>query len=178
MSINSKNINICDEDKFKIIYETYHQKIYSYSKFITHSEIIAEEITQQIFMKLWEIRHQIDAIINFEGWIAKVVRNKCYTYLRRLANERQILDNFFDSDEISSFTTENIILTNELLLNLKKIIIKLPQQQQKVYLMSRQEEATYNGIAEKLGISVNTVKSHMKAALKKIREEIGSEYNF
>lgn len=170
--------NSSDEDKFRVIYNDYHQKVYSYSKFITHSEIIAEEITQEVFMKLWEIRHQIDSINNMEGWIAAIVRNKCYTYLKRLANERQVLQYYYDAEEIFTRDTEGALMENELLMRLKKVITNLPQQQQRVYLMSRQEESTYSSVAQKLGVSVNTVKSHMKAALKKIRAEIGGEYKF
>lgn len=168
--------NSSDEDEFKVLYDKYHQKIYSYSKFITHSEITAEEITQEVFMKLWEIRHQIHTINNLDGWIAAIVRNKCYTYLNRLAKERLILQICFHTEEDTSDGAESILMENDLSCKLKQVITRLPQQQQRAFLMSRKEDSTYSGIAQKLGVSINTVKSHMKAALKKIRDELGSDY--
>ncbi len=168
--------NSSDEDEFKVLYDKYHQKIYSYSKFITHSDITAEEITQEVFMKLWEIRHQIHTINNLDGWIAAIVRNKCYTYLNRLAKERLILQICFHTEEDTSDGAESILMENDLSCKLKQVITRLPQQQQRAFLMSRKEDSTYSGIAQKLGVSINTVKSHMKAALKKIRDELGSDY--
>ncbi len=158
--------------KFKEIYNAYHQKIYGYARYITKSEVLAEEITQDVFMKIWENLQEHNTIINFDAWVTTVVRNRSYTYLRRVALERLLLDNFTHPQEVKSASVVSNLIEDELLERLNQIVSRLPKQQRAVYTLSRKEEITYKEIAKRLGISINSVKSHMRAALKKVRQRL------
>jgi RNA polymerase sigma-70 factor (family 1) len=156
------------EPAFRELYDAYHQRIYSFALFITHTDILAEEITQEIFIKVWTHRQGLSGINNFNAWLKTLVRNHSYTYLNRLARERLVLTETKRRREGETYSTEADIQDNEYSRLLKEAVSQLPEQQKKVYLLSRQDGLKHEEIAGQLGISVNTVKNHMKAALKGI----------
>ena len=157
------------EPAFRQLYDAHHQRIYSFALFITHSDILAEEVTQEIFIKVWTHRAELSGIRNFSAWLKTLVRNQAYTYLGRLAKERLILQEIGQRSPHSSNDTETAVLDQEYNRLLQEAINQLPSQQQKVYLLSRHQGLKHEEIAQHLGLSVNTVKNHMKAALQHIK---------
>ncbi len=164
-----------DKAAFRSLYELYRQKIYSLAYSITHSEILAEEITQEIFIKIWEYGSKLQDIREFDAWLRIIVRNLCYTYISRLSKEKLAIKDIYKYKQESANITEEVIYLEEFKKQFIKALNKLPEQQKKVYLLSRCENIKYEDIAKQMGISINTVKTHMKAALKKIRFFIGEE---
>jgi RNA polymerase sigma-70 factor (ECF subfamily) len=158
------------ESAFRELYNRHHQRIYSFALFITHSDVLAEEVTQEIFIKVWTHRTELEGIRNFNAWLKTLVRNQAYTYLSRQAKERIILQEIGQSSPHSSNDTEITVLDQEYNRLLQEAINGLPRQQQKVYLLSRQQGLKHEEIAQELGLSVNTVKNHMKAALQHIKQ--------
>lgn len=190
-----ENVAIGNETAFRHLYKLHHQRIYSFARFLTHSEVLAEEVTQEIFIKIWEHRAELSEIRQFDAWLKTIVRNQCYTYLNRLAKERMILrelnntkvsnpeifnpgmsrQNFSNQEFKSSEDTEERVIFNEYYHLLQKALRTLPEQQRKVFILSRQEGIKHEEIARQMGLSINTIKSHMKAALKKMRLIIGAQ---
>ena len=155
-----------DEPAFRRLFDLYHQRVYSFAFFLTHSEILAEEIVQEVFIKIWMNREKFTEINYFASWLRTVVRNQAYTYLRRIAHEKLILQ---ELSHTSPHSTETEVLDREYSLLLQQAIEQLPPQQKKVYLLSRKDGLKNDAISAEMGISVNTVKNHLKAALKSIR---------
>ena len=163
------------ETAFRLLYDIHHQRIYSFALFLTHSEVLAEEVTQEIFIKIWNHRTELSEIRQFDAWLKTLVRNQCYTFLNRLAKERLILQEINEQNtEGSNFTEENILFSDYSRL-LQQLLDRLPEQQRKVFILSRQEGIKHEEIARQMGLSINTIKSHMKAALRNIRHIIGSQ---
>ncbi len=158
-----------DEPAFHQLFDQYKQKVYSFAFYLTRSEAMAEEITQEIFIKVWIHRKILSEINYFTSWLKTIVRNQSYNYLRRIANEKIMLRGIASSAEFQASVTETDVLTREYGQLLEHAIAQLPSQQRKVYLLSRQEGLKHKVIAEKMGITVSTVKNHMKAALDSIR---------
>jgi len=163
---------------FKILYEHYHKRIYSLAYHITHSHILAEEVTQEIFIKIWDYRSKLTEIKEFDAWLKVIIRNLCYTYLARLSKERIIIDEFSKSKDLLSLSAEEEIIYNEFNTVFLKTLDTLSEQQKKVFLLSRNENSKYEDISKHLNISINTVKSHMKVALKKMRLALGENLFF
>lgn len=137
--------------------------------YLTHSEFLAEEITQDVFLKIWMKKEQLAGIEYFNAWLKTVAHNVAVNKLRRIAQEKLILERIAKETEHSSNHTENTVISQEYERILKEAIAQLPPQQQKVYLMSRQQGLKYEEIARELQISIHTVKEHMKKSLKSIR---------
>lgn len=128
---------------------------------------MAEEITQEIFIKIWASRSELTEINYFNSWLKTLIRNFTYNYLRRIAHEKMIF-----ADIHSNLKTEATVNTMEALEYkqlLQKAIEQLPAQQKKVYLLSRRDGFKHEEIAQEMNLSINTVKNYMKLALESIR---------
>ena len=158
-----------EEHLFREVYHRYHQNIYSLGFFLTRSHTLAEDITQEIFVKIWVNREDLTNIIHFERWIKVLVRNCAYNYLSRMAREKRMLNHEMLKVTAEATLVEDALTDKEFATLLKNAIDKLPPQQKKIYTLSRHEGLKLEAIAQMMDISLNTVKNHLKAALSTIR---------
>lgn len=164
-----KSVANSELDAFRRLYEHYLQKVYSYSYFLTRSSEQAEDLTQELFAKIWIKRAELKSIENFDAWLTTLVRNSAYNYLKRNAVEQKALRKIQVSQHLESLSVEDSLINKEYSKIYQEAINQLPPQQKKVFLLSRNEGLKQEEIASNLGISLNTVKNHMKAALFSIR---------
>lgn len=162
-----------DEACFRYLFDKYRNKIYSLSMYLTHSEYISEEITQEVFMKIWMNRKQLGGVEYFNAYLRTIASHVASNYLKKLANEKIILQKIADEAERSSETTVNTIIYNEYQAILEQAIQSLPPQQKKVYILSRHEGLKQDDIAKMMNLSPYTVKEYMKNALQTIRKLVG-----
>jgi len=162
-----------DENSFRQLFDQYRQKIYSLSMYLTHCEYIAEEITQEVFLKIWENRKQLDKVDYFNAYLRTIASHVASNYMKRLANEKFILQKIANESIQSGDTTDDTLNFNEYQEILEQAIENLPPQQKKVYLLSRFEGLKNDAIAERMKISPYTVKEYMKNALSSIRKFVG-----
>lgn len=141
--------------------------------YLTHSEYISEEITQEVFVKIWTSRKQLESVEFFNAYLRTIASHVTSNYLKRLANERIILQKMANEAEHSSETTDNTIIYNEYQAILEQAIQSLPPQQKKVYILSRHEGLKQDDIAKMMNLSPYTVKEYMKIALHTIRKFVG-----
>ena len=80
-----------NEFAFRRLYDERHQRVYAFAFFLTRSGVLAEEVTQEIFIKIWIHRAELSEILNFDAWFMTLVRNQSYRFLNRLARERLYL---------------------------------------------------------------------------------------
>jgi len=157
-----------DEIAFRMLYDHYRKKIYALGLFLTKSEGPAQELVQDVFLKIWEKREQLREIHYFNAWLRTIARNTAINYLRARAMEKLGIDHLRMHESSSSFT-ENDVADREYALLLQAAVRQLPPQQQKVYMLHRQQGLCHEAIAEQLDISVLTSKKYMKLALRSIR---------
>lgn len=154
---------------FKVIYETYCHKLFIYAVKYVKSDLDAEEIIQEVFLKLWLRDPNSLPIENLDGYFQTLVRNRSLDMLRRkVLVDHADLESAVNWKEAHNNTEELIILTDT-----KKVLdegIKLltPQQRQ-VYKLCHQDGLKYEEAAKELNLSISTVHSHMKLALKFLR---------
>ena len=163
-----------DEGSFKQLFNQYRHKIYSLSMYLTHSEFLAEEITQEVFLKIWLNKTQLKEVEYFTAYLKTIASNVASNYLKRIANEKIILKRLAEELTESNETTANTVIYNEYQEILEKAIQNLPPQQKRVYILSRQEGLKQEEIAEKMQLSIFTVKEYMKKALASIRSYMGN----
>lgn len=151
-----------------MLYDHYRKKIYALGLFLTKSETPAQELVQDVFLKIWEKREQLRNIDYFNAWLRTVARNAAINYLRTRANEKMGLARLQMHKSGGCFT-ENDAADREYALLLQAAIRQLPLQQQRVYILHRQQGLCHEAIAEQLDISVLTSRKYMKLALHSIR---------
>jgi len=158
-----------NEFAFRRLYDMHHQRVYAFAFFLTRSDWLAEEVTQEIFIKIWMHREELLEILNFEAWFKTLVRNHSYKFLSRLARERLFLQEMAQKDKKNGNFTEDSAVSHEYENLLEEALSQLPPQQRKVFMLSRRNAMKHEDIARQMGLSIYTVKNHMKAALRNIR---------
>lgn len=159
-----------NEAAFRQLFSRYHQQLGAYIFRITNSYELAEEIVQDIFLKIWLNREVLANVQNFKAYLFVLSKNYALNHLRRLSRE-QLLKNRWEEECMKSLIPEDITDSPYYSL-LDEAIDQLPPQQQKVYLLSRHERLKYSEIAEHLNLSRETVKKYLKIATASITEYV------
>jgi len=163
------NLAIGDAVAFRAVYEKFNKKIYTVVLKMLKAKEVAEEVTQEVFLKLWRYDQQFNDVDHLEAWLRTTARNLSLNVFRKLALERKLDDQAFLQFSESQNITEEAVLLNDAKRQLEAAIKKLPAQQREIYILCQQEGLKYEEVADQLNISVNTVKTHMKRALASIR---------
>jgi RNA polymerase sigma-70 factor (family 1) len=163
------------ERAFSKLFDGYYKSLGDYVYRLTESLEITEEIVQDVFIKIWTKKEALSGIESFSNYLFIISRNQTYNFLRKKANEKvRQLEWEKDFEENSILNDDD--KTGEFYRSLlEKAIEKLPPQQKKVYLLSRNERLKYEEIAQKLNISPETVKKHMKLAIKFLKSNVNVE---
>jgi len=158
-----------DERAFSALFQHYKDKLYSYALRLTEEEELAEEMVQDVFMKIWMSRSELKKIESFDAYLYTVIRNKSYNAIKRRAHEAVILKELsLNMTEMQNSTEETVIVNNYQQL-LQQVVSQLPPQQKLIYDLSRTQGLKHEEIALQLKISKNTVKVHLVKALHTIR---------
>lgn len=129
-------------------------------------EADAEEIVQEVFVKIWESRSKLNAYSSFESFLFTIAYNATIDLLRKRVNERKYMENLVALQQIQEAPDVlDEIHFKELDDKLKKLLDELTPRQKEIFQLSREEGFSHEEIAVKLGISVNTVKKHMANTL-------------
>jgi RNA polymerase sigma-70 factor (family 1) len=158
---------------FDRIYELYCHKLFSFVFKILKNEAEADDIVQEVFVKIWESRDKLEDYKLLNSYIFTIAYNNSIDLIRKRINNTRYLEHLKNSAIINvTPTIISQIEFNELNIQAEKLIANLPERQKQVYLLHREEGLTYPEIAEKLGISKNTVENHMVKALKYLRRNM------
>ena len=152
-----------DETAFRRLFHIYWDNIYSVAFTFLKSQVVAEEIVQDIFLKIWLKRAQLPAVENFDNYLFIIARNHIYNELRRKTGNRMV------EEEENSSSPEQQLLLKETGRLIDEAVRQLPRQQRTVYELSRNGGLDHASIASHMGVSRLTVKSHMTKALHSIR---------
>lgn len=166
-----------DGSAFRILFDTYANKIYSFALHLTRSQFLAEEITQDVFLRIWLNRNELTEIHFFYAYLKAASRNVAINYLKRMAQERLILNSMNSGSTETDYSIEQTIDSEECQQILNRAIHRLPPQQKKAYLLSRQEGLKYKEIASRMQISRHTVNEYMKKALNNLRNQLHRQFD-
>ncbi len=157
-----------DEAAFREIFDTYRNAIYSYSMYVLKNELLAEDIVQDVFLKIWIGRQKLATVQSFNSWLFIVVRNKIVDVFKEQLRQSSIIRKAIVNKEPEDIERKIIQRDYETLLH--EAVDRLTPQQQLIYHLSREEGLKHREIALKLNISPNTVKEHLVQALRSIRK--------
>lgn len=158
---------------FDQVYELYSHKLFSFVFKIVKNEDEADDIVQEVFVKIWESREKLGDYKLLNSYLFTIAYNNSIDLIRKRINSSKYLDHLKNSSVLQiTPTTISEIEFNELNIQVEKLIANLPERQKHVYLLHREDGLTYTEIAEQLGISKNTVENHMVKALKYLRQNM------
>jgi len=151
-----------DEHAFSELFNAHHQHLGTHIYRITDSVELAEEVVQDIFLKIWMNRETLKAVQNFKAYLFVISKNHALNCLRKLAKQRTHQKSIEDNITKLQLADNNDTAGYYTLLD--EAIDHLPPQQQKVYLLSRHNRLKYDEIASQLGLSRETVKKYLQGA--------------
>lgn len=154
---------------FRKLFDDYHAKVYHYVLRFTRSEDDAEDMAQQVFVKIWENRKKIDPERSLDAYIFTIAHHLACRYLKQKARP---VFRAATPEEVTAPSTEDMIYLHELSELTRLRIDQLPEKRQIIFKMHYEEYLSDEEIAEALGLSVHTVRSQLVKASKSIREFI------
>ncbi|MGJ1432542.1 RNA polymerase sigma-70 factor [Sphingobacterium spiritivorum] len=132
----------------------------------------AKDLVQELFTNLWDRRNTLPDIINVQGYLHTILRNRILDYIARLRVESKYVDSLQEFINTGQYVTDQHVAETEFTRFIEQTVHAFPPKMREVYIMSRHTPKSHKEIAEELGISEFTVKNHIKAALKIIRSKL------
>ena len=161
-------ISLGDRRAFDEIYNQYHSDIYKYVfKFVKSSDC-AEDLCQEIFLKVWEKRSNLADVRSFKA-LYTVSKNHIFDFLRRASVERSAREEILHASRELNCQVEDSIQSEEYYQHLQKVLDQMSPRNQEVFKLCREMEQTYDEAAEVLGISRNAIKKHMIKTMKLLK---------
>lgn len=170
------SINKGELEAFHQLYIEYYSSLCIYAKNFTRNKEIAEEVVQDVFISIWEHKGHLNIESSLKSFLFISVRNGCLNHLKHLlvVNKfnlyyTQLLKDAQDLFNVSQETGDSLLMANELEEKIFKEIELLPEQCRRIFIMSRFDCLTHQEIADKLGVTINTVHRQTSIALEKLR---------
>lgn len=159
-----------DKVAFKLLFERYYPLFISFALRLLKDESTAEDLIQNIFLKIWVGRANLNEDKNFKNYLLVSIRNEIYQYFRYAFRT----DDSAECPEVidTSINIETEISAKELEKRVSGIISRMPSRRREIFEMSRTEKLSNKEIAMRLGVSVRTIEKHIENALADIRKHL------
>jgi RNA polymerase sigma-70 factor (family 1) len=170
-----EKFNKGDEKAFDYFYQTYSLSIYRMLLKMVKVDVIAQELLQDVFVRIWEKRHLIDPQQPFKSYLFRIARNISYDFYRKLGNDDKLQNEVRKHvSEVYSHIEEDLYLKEtEQFIN--DVIDQLPKKQKQVFVLCKIEGKSYEEVSTLLGISISTVNGHIVNATKILKHAISQK---
>lgn len=169
-----------DEDAFCELYATYKNRLIYFAMRFLKSREYAEDVFQDAFTVVWQSRRFINPDASFSSYLYTIMRNRILNQLRNAANEEKLKESILSQALDYTEDTKREVMLNDLKSLISHALQQLTPRQREIFEMSREAQLSHKEVADKLGISINTVQEHISTSLKLIRTYLikysGSEY--
>lgn len=158
-----------DRSGFESLYRFYHRVLYSKILSMTKIPAIAEELLQDVFLKVWEKRATIDETRSFRGLLYKITERIVYDHYRKMARDVKMQAHLLEFMAEQYVPADDYILSKERTKLLETALSKLPNQRRMIFTLCKLEDKSYAEAAEILKISTSTVSNQLVKATKYIK---------
>lgn len=159
------------KEAFTVLYKQYWKQVYNFSRLYLNRTDVAEEVVQEVFIKIWETREFIREDDNFKGLLFIITRNLIFNWHRKNVNE-----DFYKVTVLAAleepYDVEEEIDARNLQEYVDRLIDELPPRRREIFNLSRKEQKSYKEIALLLNISEKTVENQISEALKYLKKNI------
>lgn len=165
------------EYAFTRLFNHYRGTIYGVAFKFLKSPVLAEEIVQDVFLKVWHKREEIALVKRLDAYLFIMARNFIFHRIKKISyeavSEKSILKQQSSADD-----TEYLVRQHQCQQLLQQAVDMLPAQQRQVYQFGKLDGLSHELIAEKMHLSKHTVKKHMAMALQSIRKHLESHLHY
>ena len=162
-----------DMKAFDIIYEKYSRRLYGFVFRYVKQDADTEEIVQDVFIKIWKSRTKIDVYSSFESFLFTIAHNAMVNLLKKRVTEQKYVEHVKSLQVINeSYELTDEIHYKELEQKFLGLLDELSPRQKEIFQLSREEGLSNKEIADKLGISIQTVKNHLVTTLSFLKNKL------
>lgn len=169
-----KNIRQNDKKSLEALFRLLYTPLRNYANVIINSKEDAEDIVQEVFLKLWNSRNDLDEYKSIKTYLYVCTKNSCLNWLKHTkvrSDYARVMAAVYESSSPELSPHESLI-ANDIESDLSIALNELPTQCRKIFELSRFEGLKYHEIASKLNISIKTVETQMSRALVKVRLQL------
>jgi RNA polymerase sigma-70 factor (ECF subfamily) len=171
-----ENLKKGNEDSFVYLMNTYHDKLCVYARGLTKDHYTAQDIVQNVFLRVWEQRKKLNSSLNLNNFLYKSIYNEFIDHYRKIKLLTPLEEEHIK--QLNTIVSEQKASEIDRLVELvKQEIENLPPKCKSVFTMGKLEGLTYVEIAEHQQVSIRTVEMHMSRAFEIIRKKIGDKTN-
>lgn len=160
------NIKKGDVAALKELHSQYFHQMCLFAKKSVHDDQLIENIVSDCFIKLWESRKKVEIKSSLKSYLYRILRNQIIDHYRKKQETTEIME------ELPDIPDETVFDEQQRYTKLYKAVEKLPEQRRKILELAVFESLTYQEIADKLGISKNTVKTQIARAYRFLKETL------
>lgn len=169
------NIAGGNEQSYGELFTHYYKSVSSFVSGYMVSPELSEDISQEIFLAIWETRDRLSQVESFRSYLFTVARNHTLNMLKKAARSEAGMGEIIRQYQQVRSSTEDEILTHEYQRFLDNVITSLSPRTREVFRMCRDQARSYEEVASELGISRNAVKKHMVIAMKTLKDRVQKE---
>ncbi|TKG95765.1 RNA polymerase sigma-70 factor [Puteibacter caeruleilacunae] len=163
-----------DLHAFDKLFEKYAKKLYSFSLKYLKNETEAEELVQEVFVKVWEKRNTLKKETSFKSYLFTIAYNDILKFFRSRSYHQAYVREAIAISDISDKSADGLYY-NSVLEQVDKLIDQLPERKKSIFIKSRKEGKSSKQIAEELGISPGTVDNNISEALKFLKQNMNQD---
>lgn len=157
-----------DEQVYRELYYYFHPRLFVFVNGLVRNADIAEEIVSDVMIKIWLMENRLGYIENLPVYLFKAAKNAALTHLAKKKPENVELTEAIENTISDEDSHDQLQLTETRRL-IESTVRSLPAQCQMVYRLVREEGLSYKQVSDVLDITQNTIETHMRIALKRIR---------
>jgi RNA polymerase sigma-70 factor (family 1) len=165
-----KCIALGDQKALKELYRVLYKKLVQFAYVLVRSRELSEEVVEDVFIKLWNRRAQIDSIGNLKVYLYIATKNTALNYLSKKATELTTapFDYLNIETAASGASPEQLMITEEMIRKMRDAVEALPPRCKMIFKLIREDGLKYKEVSDILNISVNTIDAQMAIAVKRI----------
>lgn len=167
-----------DQLAFRELYHTFHKRLHYFAFALVKTKEAAEEIVEDVFIRLWSQRATITQINNLKIYLYTATKNTALNYLSKKARESMV-EPFDDIDialQDTSISPEQIMITTETYQQIRQAVEALPPRCKMIFKLIREDGLKYKEVSEILNISINTIDAQMAIAVQRIADAVRKDF--
>lgn len=170
-----------DQKALEMLFSIYFHRLNDFARKVVRDDDISQDIVQEVFVKIWEKRLEIDPT-NIEAFLFKLVRNRCIDYIKHLKVVNSYIEEIHQISKYEELyridfvgNEPYVLIEQELNIKIEKTIQSLPERCREVFILSRINGLKNREIAEKLNINIKNVERHLSRALQSFYKNFSEE---
>src|SRR5690606_23556998 len=153
----------------------YRTQVYHFIVLFTKDEELAEDLTQDVMLKVWSRKDHIATMVDMDNYILKMAKHHVIDHFKKLAREKRYQEEIWNRMQNSPATSHNPLIAQDIEKELDAIVMTLPPRQQEIFTLNQRNGLSLDEIASTLDIAPRTARNHLNRAMKVIRSQMDPE---